>query len=67
MYIRGRFFLRRVIIFIIVGMFSGFVIGKFLDMYNSFLGFFIVFVFVVIMGMFDIVCFFFVKDIFMKV
>ncbi|WAM34751.1 MFS transporter [Caldicellulosiruptor morganii] len=66
MHIRGRFFSRRATISTIVGMLSGLGIGKFLDSHNTLVGFSIVFVFAAIMGMLDIGCFFFVKDLPMK-
>jgi len=66
MHIRGRFFSRRATISTIVGMLSGLAIGKYLDLHNNLKGFSIIFVFAAIMGMLDIGCFFFVKDIPMK-
>jgi len=65
-HIRGRFFSRRATISTIVGMLSGLAIGKFLDLHNNLPGFSIIFVFAAIMGMLDISCFFFVKDLPMK-
>ncbi|AZT90150.1 MFS transporter [Caldicellulosiruptor changbaiensis] len=65
-HIRGRFFSRRATISTIVGMLSGLAIGKFLDSHNNLPGFSIIFVFAAIMGMLDISCFFFVKDLPMK-
>lgn len=64
--IRGRFFSRRATISTIVGMLSGLLIGKFLDAHNNMAGFAIIFVIAGIMGMLDISCFLFVKDIPMK-
>jgi len=65
-HIRGRFFSRRATISTIVGMLSGLAIGKFLDSHNNLAGFSIIFAFAAIMGMLDISCFFFVKDLPMK-
>lgn len=61
MEIRGRFFSRRTMISTLTTVTVGLGVGKFLDTFNSFTGFAIVFVTVAIIGTLDIVCFFKIK------
>ncbi|ACK43035.1 MFS transporter [Dictyoglomus turgidum] len=60
--IRGRFFSHRSMLATFVSLISGLLIGAFLDRFSDLYGFAVVFIFAVILGIFDILCFIWVYD-----